>query len=71
MDGLKECNGGKAPGPNGFNVKSLQEFWHVVKRDVVEVFDYLHDFNPFMKLLNSTFFVLVAKVKGIKKHDGF
>lgn len=41
-ESLNMCNGAKAPGLDGFNIKFLQKFWNVIKDDVVELFRELH-----------------------------
>lgn len=61
---LKFCNSDKAPGPDGFNMKFLQEFWHAMKGDVMELFNELHHAGKFVKSLNTTFLVRIAKNVG-------
>lgn len=57
-------NGDKAIGPDGFNMKFLQEFWHVIKSDVVELFRAMHDFGTFVRFLNSIFLEFITKKEG-------
>lgn len=63
---LRSCNGDKASQLNGFNMKFLQVFWHVIKDIVIEVFREMHENGKFVRSLNSTFLVLIAKKKGTK-----
>lgn len=63
LDGLRSCNGDKARGSDEFNMKFLQEFWPILKDDLVMVFKELHHFGNFVKSLNSTFIVLISKVE--------
>lgn len=59
---LKQCRKDKTPNPDGFNMGFLQKFWYLVKDDVVELFNYLHETETFVNSLNYIFFVLIAKV---------
>lgn len=65
FEGLHACDGDKAPGPDGFNLKFFREFWDVVKQDIIDFFNDFHK-NSFVKSLNSTFLVLVPKNKNVK-----
>lgn len=58
---LKSCDGDKAPGPDGFNLKFMQTFWYLLKEDVFNVFKEFHSDGEFVKFLNSTFIVLIPK----------
>lgn len=62
LDGLKDCNGDETSRPDSFNMKFLQEFLHVVKGDLLDVFSELHESDSFVKSLNS-----IKKVKKILK----
>lgn len=72
-DCLKSCNGNKSPGPDGFNMKFLQNFWYLIEDDVMGIFKELHTSGKFVRSLNSTFLVLVLgpKKKGSKKFKEF
>lgn len=64
FEALKRCNGDKAPETDGFNLNFLQEFWHVVKDDILEMFMEFHRTGKFVRSLNSTFLVLIVKKRG-------
>lgn len=49
------CNGDKAPSLDGFNTSFLQEFWHAIEREMVELFREIHESKTFVKSLNTTF----------------
>lgn len=68
---LMDCNGDKAPGLDGFNMRFLQDFWLVVKTDLMHVFKDFHSLGSFVKSLNSTFLVLVTKKERVKKIKNF
>lgn len=59
---LWECNDDKAPGPDGFNLKSIWEFWSIIKDDVFDIFKEFHNSGSFIKALNATFLVLISKI---------
>lgn len=52
----------KTPGPDGFNIVSFQEFWHIMNKDIVDFFQDLHEGRSFV---NTTFLVLIAKFGGV------
>lgn len=49
---LFDCNGNKAPGPNDFNMKFMQEFWLVLKDDIMDLFAEFHNSGKFVRSLN-------------------
>lgn len=61
LDGLKSCNGNKALGPNGFNLKFLKVFWYLLKDDIMCIFKELYYSGKFVESLNSTFITLIPK----------
>lgn len=66
LESLRDCNGDKAPGPDGCNLKFLQMFWPLIKEDVLDLFNDFHRLESFVKSLNSTFIVLIPKMVGAK-----
>lgn len=64
LDSLRSCNRDKVPGPDGFNIKFIQEFWLLLKTDLVKMFREFHQAGSFVKSLNSTFIVLIPKMEG-------
>lgn len=60
------CNGDKAPGLDGFNMKFMQKFWYVIKDDVIEMFRELHKTGEFLRALNSTFIALIPKRRRLR-----
>lgn len=45
-------------------MKFLQEFWVILKDNLVNVSKEFHQSGNFVKFLNSTFIILIAKVEG-------
>lgn len=68
---LDECNGDKAPGPDGFNMKFFHMFWEVIKNDMLAIFQDFHMTETFVNSINSTFLVLIPKVAGAKELKEF
>lgn len=66
FNGIKECNSNKAPKPDGSNMQFLQEFWHVIKWDLLAVFKGLYVSGSFVKSLNSISLALLVKADGAK-----
>lgn len=62
---------GKALGPDGFPVEFFQEFWEVVKLDLLEVVKESFMNKQMLKSLNATFLVLIPKKEGANSLDLF
>ena len=58
---LRDMNGDKAPGPNGFTTAFWQSSWEVVKEDVMRMFKEFHVSGKFVKSLNNSFIVMIPK----------
>ncbi|XP_028121381.1 uncharacterized protein LOC114318646 [Camellia sinensis] len=58
---VKDCDGNKAPGPNGFNLLCLQKFWKVMKGDLISFMKDFHKNGRLVRGLNSSFITLVPK----------
>lgn len=60
---LKEADGNKAPGPNGFPFKFMQTFWDVIKRDLLGLFHSFHEYAEFDYHFSESFISHIPKVK--------
>ena len=58
---VKELEGDKAPGPDGFTMAFYHHCWGVVERDVLAVFEVFYQHSTFEKSLNATFITLIPK----------
>ena len=54
---LREMEGDKAPGPNGFTMAFFHNCWSVVEKDVMDFFDYFHRHSMFERSLNASFLI--------------
>ena len=58
---VKELEGDKAPGPDGFSMAFYHHCWRVVEKDVLAVFEEFFQHCQFEKSLNATFIALIPK----------
>ena len=63
---VRDMEGDKAPGPDGFSMAFFHHCWRVVERNVLAVFEEFHQHCKFEKSLNATFIALIPK-----KNDAF
>ncbi|GKV51081.1 hypothetical protein SLEP1_g57759 [Rubroshorea leprosula] len=60
-EGLRSCDGSKAPGPDGFNFNFLKFAWHCIKEDFINFFSEFHRNGKLVRGLNSSFIALIPK----------
>ena len=58
---IKEFNGDKSPGPDGFPIAFFQACWGTLKLDIMAVFHHFRVTSQFEKCLNATFIALIPK----------
>ena len=58
---VRDMEGDKAPGPDGFSMAFFHHCWRVVERNVLAVFEEFYQHNKFKKSLNATFIALILK----------
>ena len=61
---IRDMEGDKAPGPDGFSMAFFHHCWRVVERDVLAVFEEFYQHCKFEKSLNATFIALIPKKNG-------
>jgi hypothetical protein len=59
---VRESDGSKSPGPDGFNFAFIKEFWDLLKGDVHIMFDQFHGNSCLPKGMFSFFLTLIPKV---------
>ena len=58
---VREMEGDKTLGPDGFSMTFFYHCWRVVDRDVLAVFEEFYQHSKFEKSLNATFIALIPK----------
>ena len=58
---IHDCNGDKAPSPDGFSMAFFQSCWGVLKTEIMAVFHNFHTQVVFEKSLNASFLALIPK----------
>jgi hypothetical protein len=62
---VRNLNGDKALGPDGFSLAFFQKCWEVLKEDIMVVFKEFHGRGHFEKSINATFISLIPKKVGV------
>ncbi|KAK2413305.1 hypothetical protein QL285_036031 [Trifolium repens] len=60
---VKECDGNKSPGPDGFNFAFVKEFWGLMRGEVRILFDQFHGNASLPQGILSYFLTLIPKVR--------
>lgn len=58
---VKDCDGNKAPGPDGFNMLCFQKCWKLMKGEVLNFMKDFHMNGRLVTGLNSSFVTLIPK----------
>jgi hypothetical protein len=58
---VKNLQGDKSPGPDGFTMAFFQKCWHVLEKDIMGFFDEFYAEGTFAGSLNATFVTLIPK----------
>ncbi|KAF5810041.1 putative RNA-directed DNA polymerase [Helianthus annuus] len=58
-----DCEGDRAPGPDGFNFKFIKRCWSGLKDDLVRLLNKFYDDGSLNKCCTSSFIALIPKVK--------
>lgn len=61
MSALRDMNGDKAPGPDGFTIAFFSSCWEVLKEDIMAMFHFFYENMCFEKSLNAAFIALIPK----------
>lgn len=60
---IQDCDGNKAPGPDGFNLYCIQKCWSIMKGEFMQLFQEFHRNGKLAKGVNSSFITLIPKKK--------
>jgi hypothetical protein len=58
---VRNMNGDKAPGPDGFPMSFYHACWSILRGDVLAVFSEFYEHGSFVRSLNATFLSLIPK----------
>lgn len=64
---LRECEGDKAPGPNGFSFSVTKAEWEFLREDFYEMLTEFHSRGKLNREINATFLTLIATVPNLVK----
>ncbi|MCI27533.1 LINE-1 reverse transcriptase like, partial [Trifolium medium] len=59
---VKECDGNKSPGPDGFNFAFVKAMWILLKGQIRILFDQIHGIASLPKSFYSFFVALIPKI---------
>ncbi|KAK3205564.1 hypothetical protein Dsin_019610 [Dipteronia sinensis] len=60
---VSDCDGNKAPGPDGLNLNFIKSNWEVIKGDFMNFLHTFYNDGSVIKDFNCTFIALIPKVK--------
>lgn len=58
---LKEVDGDKAPGPDGFSFSFIKTYWHLFKPEMLALFNTFHTYGEFNSRHSEFFIALIPK----------
>ena len=56
-----QCDGNKAPGPDGYSMAVFQSQWEMVKTDIIKVVEEFHGSGIINGITNETYICLIPK----------
>ena len=68
---VKGMDRDKTPGPDGFSMAFFQDYWTVIKEEIMAVFSDFYARGKFEKSLNATFISLIPKVSRASEFKEF
>ena len=71
LEVVKELEGDRSLGPDGFSLGFVQTCWEVIKKHIMAVFRDFHSKERFQKSLNAAFITLIPKKAGAEELKDF
>jgi len=68
---VKESDGNKSSGPDGFNFAFIKRFWYLMNNEVRIMFDQFHAIKVIPKSLLSYFVALIPKISSLMSVKDF
>jgi hypothetical protein len=68
---VRDSDGGKSPGPDGFNFAFIKEFWYLIKDEVRIMFDQFHANESLPRSMLAYFMTLIPKVSSLLELKDF
>ena len=68
---VRQCDGSKSPGPDGFNLSFIQKNWETLKEDIYAAVSQFHESGIIPKGCNASFIALIPKVRDPMKLDQY
>lgn len=62
LNAIKECDGSRAPGPDGFNFNFIKRFWTLLEKDFMDLMHQFHSDGFIHKGMSSSFITLIPKI---------
>jgi len=66
-----DCDGNKAPCPDGINFFFIKKAWNIIGEDIIQMVDEFYRTNLLHAGINNTFVTLIPKIKGANKLSDF
>ncbi|XP_077228466.1 uncharacterized protein LOC143861423 [Tasmannia lanceolata] len=65
------CDGNRAPGPDGFNGAFFKQFWYLIGGEVTKAIQYFFRSGNLLPAFNTTFIALIPKCSGASSPNQF
>lgn len=65
------CDGGKALGPDGFNMGFFKKEWGILQQDIMNMLESFHRLGTFDRRINKSFLTLIPKVDKLDSINDF
>ena len=70
-EAVRQCDGSKSPGPDGFNLSFIHKNWETLKEDIYAAVSQFHESGTIPKGCNASLIALIPKVRDPMKLDQY